>query len=274
VPLNGSAENAVKVKDESDEEEDGGDEGGDKKAKKLSKQANRERQIEEIIKGLQVKQVFRNIRTKSDFWTDEDQGPPEGQQHEEEEEDVYDWDQVLGSVVGEDEVPFDETQASEDDISEDEDEDVKDEEDVIMTNNQDEAQSIPRPIQIKEEDEDEDEDNAAQVVEESSIDEVMFVKEKQGKRARAGDDGQSARRQAKRPKASDGNKQGKRKRGNNQDDDEPDTRHSVKESRKTTNKGKVGTHFYDTHNVKNKNRNKPAAGKPAANKSPKKKLKK
>ncbi|KAF9347709.1 GTPase required for pre-60S ribosomal subunit nuclear export and maturation [Mortierella sp. NVP85] len=40
------------------------------------------------------------------------------------------------------------------------------------------------------------------------------------------------------------------------EDDEDDETKPVKEARMTTNKGKVGTHYYETANVKNRNRNK------------------
>lgn len=46
------------------------------------------------------------------------------------------------------------------------------------------------------------------------------------------------------------------KRKSIEDDDEDEEAKPVKEARMTTNKGKIGTHYYETANVKNKNRNK------------------
>ncbi|KAI1321030.1 GTPase required for pre-60S ribosomal subunit nuclear export and maturation [Mortierella claussenii] len=51
-------------------------------------------------------------------------------------------------------------------------------------------------------------------------------------------------------------KSAKRKHIEEQEEEEDEETKPVKEARMTTNKGKVGTHYYETTNVKNKNRNK------------------
>jgi nuclear GTP-binding protein len=237
-------ENDSDVGEGNEEEEE--DEEEDAIITKETKKARKEAELEEMIRGLQVKQVFKNMRVKSDFWTQEDQAAPEELKDLEkeiaaEEDEALDWDQVLGSVVGEEEVPFD-SDEDEDEVSEDDDED--DEEVSVEDEEVSEKSKKSKKQQVEEEDEEE-------VKEEDDDEDVVVVQER--KRAREDSVTPKGGPRAKARKVEPVQQSRPKQKRKRHDDDESE-KTPVKEARMTTNKKKIGTHFYDTHNVKNKNR--------------------
>jgi len=195
-----------------------------------------DQQQDEALHPAHVKQIFKNMRIKSDFWTEEDQAPPEGYEDLQDvtNVDAYDWDQVLESVVGEDEIPFD---PNERDASDE----IIEEENARNTNKgNDLTDSGVHETLSKDEDEDEDEERPAE-----SDDEEMEEGEEIGARERVG----------KTRKITQGRtKHKKRKRTIEEEEVETKRKKTIKEPRMTTNKRKIGTHFYCTHNVKNRSR--------------------
>lgn len=178
------------------------------------------------------------MRIKSDFWTEEDAAPPEGFEdyQESEDDDAYDWDQVLGSVVGDDEVPFDEDDddlisededEDEDEISGDEDGQDEDENEDIygLAGDEDESASAENAEEGEEEDEDEGSNSEdEQVVEPSSHASLGRNIEHQAQLA-AHSRGRPAQGRPKQP-------QKKRKRGENNDDE--DVKRTTKVTKRDT----------------------------------------
>ncbi|RUS28079.1 nucleolar GTP-binding protein 2 [Jimgerdemannia flammicorona] len=166
---------------------------------------------------------------------------------------VQDWDELFESVVGEigPTVKVNFGEDSELELSEMED---RAEEDEKEKEEDDKENDEQREEIVEEEKEQEQEPAVRRGARTRSNLPVFVVKDKDGETGKASaKEGKRKATPMATASASTAAKKGKRRKHDDDDDDEEEAK-PKKEPRMTTNKGKVGVHYYETANVKNRNR--------------------
>eukprot|EP01087_Luapelamoeba_hula_P019073 TRINITY_DN626_c0_g1_i1.p1 TRINITY_DN626_c0_g1~~TRINITY_DN626_c0_g1_i1.p1 ORF type:complete len:769 (-),score=191.50 TRINITY_DN626_c0_g1_i1:137-2443(-) len=252
-------EGEEKEEEEKDEEQEDEDDEGVEDVPKIKS-----------VQIQQVKQAFSKLKVKEGFNDNED--APSGEEEDLSDEDNYDWDEVFSSVVGE-EVAGEQGEGDggdkngEEEESEDEDDEEEEEED------EDDPEADPAPLVTFETSKPKPaaakgnagptqkrrgsavngSEAVAGVAAAQRQQKQERKKQQQAQQNREKQKAAHRERQANKGKAKG---QGKRESKRKRDDDAGfEEVPQGKTPRRTTNKQKVGTHFYEDHNVKNKNRN-------------------